>query len=113
MVEVADLAPRADRKLDPRTGPRISTKMDTSERLTWQQIRERYPDQWVVLVEHDWDEHDLAHYTTARVFAQGASRAEALAHAQPALTAYQGYGCRYTGTIRGPMFQLKQFMLER
>jgi hypothetical protein len=40
--------------------------MDSSERLTWQQIRERYPDQWVVLVDHDWQEHDLTRYNTAR-----------------------------------------------
>jgi hypothetical protein len=25
--------------------------MDTGERLTWPQIRELYPDQWVVLLE--------------------------------------------------------------
>jgi hypothetical protein len=68
--------------------------MDISERLTWQQIRERYPDQWVVLVEHDWDEHDLSRYTTARVLACGASRAE-VARARPALDAYDCYGCRY------------------
>ena len=84
--------------------------MDTCERLTWQQIRERYPDQWVVLVDHDW--HDVTRYNTARALACGASRAEAVARAQPALDAYDGYGCRYTGTIRGPMFQLKQFMLD-
>ena len=87
--------------------------MNASERLTWPQIRERYPDQWVVMIEHDWDEHDLANYTTARVLGPGPSRAEAGASAQPALDAYQSWGCRYTGTIRGPMFQLKQFMLER
>jgi len=87
--------------------------MDISERLTWQQIRERYPDQWVVLVEHDWQEHDLSRYHTARVLACGASRAQTVAGARPALDAYQGYGCRYTGTIRGPIFQLKQFELER
>jgi hypothetical protein len=87
--------------------------MDTRERLTWQQIRERYPDQWVVLVDHDWQEHDLARYHTARVLAGGASRAEAVARARPTLDAYRSYGCRYAGTIRGPMFQLKQFVLER
>ena len=87
--------------------------MGLSERLTWPQIRERYPDQWAVLVEHDWDEHDLSRYTTARVLACGASRAEAVARARPALDAYDCYGCRYTGTIRGPMFQLKQFKLEQ
>jgi hypothetical protein len=87
--------------------------MDTSERLTWQQIRERYPDQWVVLVDHDWQEDDITRYNTTRVLACGASRAEAVAHARPAVDAHQCYGCRYTGTIRGPMFQLKQFELER
>jgi hypothetical protein len=87
--------------------------MDISERLTWKQIRERYPDRWVVLVEHDWDEHDLSRYNTARALACGGSRAEAIAHARPALDTYDCYGCRYTGTIRGPMFQLKQFLLER
>jgi hypothetical protein len=86
--------------------------MTASERLTWPQIRERYPDQWVVMIEHDWDEHSLASYTTARVLAQGPSRAEAIAHAEPELDRYESYGCRYTGTIRGPMFQLKQFTLE-
>ena len=86
--------------------------MEITERLTWPEIRERYPDQWVVLVEHDWDEHDLASYNTARILGCGTSRADAVARAQPALAAYKGFGCRYTGTIRGPMFQLKQFKLD-
>jgi hypothetical protein len=86
--------------------------MDMSERLTWPQIRERYPDRWVVLVEHDWDEQLLTVYNTTRVLACGASRADAIANAGPALDAYDGYGCRYTGMIRGPMFQLKQFQLD-
>jgi hypothetical protein len=87
--------------------------MDISDRLTWEQIRERYPDQWVVLVQHDWQEHDPTRYNTARVLACDASRAAAVARARPALDAHHSYGCRYTGTIRGPMFQLKQFELER
>jgi hypothetical protein len=87
--------------------------MTPSDRLTWPQIRERYPDQWVVMIEHDWDEHDLASYTSARVLSQGSSRAEAMSRARPELDTYQSYGCRYTGTIRGPMFQLKQFTLEK
>lgn len=86
--------------------------MDIGERLTWPQIRERYPDQWVVLVDHDWYEDIPARYDTARVLACGASRADATARARPALDSYEGYGCRYTGTIRGPMFQLKQFQLD-
>jgi len=86
--------------------------MEITERLTWPEIRERFPDQWVVLVEHDWDEHDLASYNTARILGCGTSRADAVARARPALDAYNCYGCRYTGTIRGPMFQFKQFKLD-
>ena len=104
--------PRNAKNLTGRTGPRISTKMDTNERLMWQQIRERYPDQWVVLVDHDWQENDITRYNTARVLACGDSRADAVARARPALDEYRCYGCRYTGTIRGPMFQLKQLELE-
>jgi hypothetical protein len=85
--------------------------MDISERLTWPQIRERYPDQWVVLVESDWDAQ-RGTYDTARALGCGASRAEAIAHAGPALAAYNGYGCRFTGTIRGVPFYLKQFKLD-
>lgn len=38
--------------------------MDTSERLAWQQIRERYPDQWAVLADHDW--HDVTRAVSPR-----------------------------------------------
>jgi hypothetical protein len=86
--------------------------MDTTPRLTWQQIRERYPDQWVILVDHDWQEHDLSRYNTARVLACGPTRADAVAHGRPTLDAYRSYGCRYTGTIRSPMFRLKQLVLD-
>jgi hypothetical protein len=86
--------------------------MDTSPRLTWQQIRERYRDQWVVLVDHDWQEHDLTRYNTARVLACGPTRANAVSHGRPALDAYRSHGCRYTGTIRGPMFRFKQTALD-
>jgi len=85
--------------------------MQKSERLTWPQIRERYPDQWVVLVEHDW-QGNLTIYNTACVLACGSSRAEAYARADPALAAYEGYGCRYTGPIRGVPSHLKRLRLE-
>jgi hypothetical protein len=85
--------------------------MDLLERLTWAQIRERYPDRWVVMVDHDWQE-DRSRYNTARVLACGASRADAVAQARPTLDVYEGFGYRYTGTIRGPLFQLKQLELR-
>lgn len=87
--------------------------MDNGERLTWQQIRERYPDRWVVMADHDVDEREPVSWTTARVLAQGATRGEAVGRAREALNGYQFYGCRYTGTIRGPLSQLRQLELER
>ncbi len=87
--------------------------MDSRERLTWQQIRERYPDQWVVMADHDLEEHDPIAWKTACVLAHGATRGEAVGRAREALNDYQFYGCRYTGTIRGPLSQLRQLELER
>lgn len=29
-----------------------------TERLTWEEIRKRYPDQWVELVDFEWDEFE-------------------------------------------------------
>lgn len=57
--------PLADecRELDRRTGSRIGQrKMADSARLTWEQIRERYPDRWVVMADHDLQEHDPTAY---------------------------------------------------
>lgn len=101
------------KKLAPPGRSRIRGNMEASERLSWPQLRERYPDQWIVLVDHDWHADDLSRYDTARVLACGASRAEAIAHAGSALDEYGGYGCRYTGTIRSPLFELKQLLLDR
>ncbi len=83
------------------------------ERLTWPQIREQYPDRWVVMADHDLDEGDPGLWKTARVLAQGATRGEAVGRAREALNEYQFYGCRYTGTIHGPLSQLKQLELQR
>lgn len=96
-----------------RAAPRLPGAVIPSERLTWSQIRARYPDQWVVMVDHDWDEPDRTGYNTARVLAVGATRAEAMERGRSALEPYPGYGCRYTGTIRGPLFHLKHFEIER
>ena len=29
-----------------------------SEKLTWKEIKERYPDQWVELIDFEWDEFE-------------------------------------------------------
>jgi len=87
--------------------------MDSSERLTWQQIRERYPDRWVVMADHDVEERAVFAWKTARVLAHGVTRAEAMGRAREALEDHQFYGCRFTGTIRGSLSQQRQLRLER
>ena len=70
-----------------------------SERLTWSQIRERYPEQWVALVEMDWND-DTDEFTTARVAGYGATRADPFARMRHAGLSYDDIGHFYTGRVR-------------
>jgi hypothetical protein len=72
--------------------------------MTWKQIRERYPQQWVVLVDHERLPHSGAGFKTARVLALGSSRAEATERACPELEGIREWGCHFTGPLRGPLF---------
>src|SRR5262249_4628930 len=61
----------------PRVAGRGSVDpMITDERLTWKQICERYPEQFVLLIDHERLPHDRAGFKTARVLSVGTSRAE-------------------------------------
>ncbi len=71
---------------------------------TWQAICERYPDQWVVLVDTDWvDNHN---FDFRSVVGHDVRRAAALAEAQCVTSRYQGFGCFFTGPKRGPLPRL-------
>ncbi|HWO25075.1 MAG TPA: hypothetical protein VNO30_40330 [Kofleriaceae bacterium] len=85
--------------------------MPTEERLTWKQICERYPEQFVVLVDHDRLPHDAAGFTTARVLAVGSSRAEATERARPQLDSIYEWGCHFTGPIRGPRLGYRPWLI--
>ena len=54
-----------------------------SEPLTWKQICERYPDEWVVLVEVDWVNDTDFEFRSARVAGHGKTRKEPLEQARP------------------------------
>jgi hypothetical protein len=55
-----------------------------SEPLTWAQICERYPDEWVCLAETDWiDEDVLFSFRTARVVGHGKTSDEPFEQAEP------------------------------
>ena len=85
--------------------------MTTDQRLTWQQICERSPEQFVVLVDHDQLPHDAAGFKTARVLAVGDSRAEAKQRARPQLDSIYEWGCHFTGPIRGPRFGYRPWFI--
>lgn len=93
------------RPLDAETlatqeGRRVAEGMGDGDRLTWPQICERYPVQWVVLVDHERLPHDITEFQTARVLAAGATRTEAKDRARPGLDALREWDCHYTGPLR-------------
>jgi len=77
-----------------------------SEPLTWTQICERFPDQWVVLVEVDWVEKDEGYLTfefhSARVATHG-TRREALMQARPLRVQYPEMAHYFTGEPGVPL----------
>ena len=80
-----------------------------SEPLTWEQICERYPDQWVVLVEIDW--RDIDHNTgfrSARVAGAGKTRRAPLEQSRPLRQGYRSFGHYYTGQITRSIAHLLQ-----
>ncbi len=67
-----------------------------SELMTWNQVRERYPDQWVALVEMDWDD-EIEDFTVARVAGHGPSRRAPFDQMRAAGLRYETVGHFYTG----------------
>jgi hypothetical protein len=75
-----------------------------SEPLTWKQICERYPDEWVCLVEIDRPvEHNFA-FRTARVVGHGKGRRDPYLQARAFYDRYDGMGHYFTGRIRPLLF---------
>lgn len=83
----------------PRTEPLVS------EPLSWEQICERYPDQWVAIIEIDWVDADKHSYgfRTARVAGAGKTRREPLLQARPLRPRYSQIGHYFTGPIVVPL----------
>jgi hypothetical protein len=73
------------------------------ERLTWRDIRARFPDEWVVLVDVDWANDTDFEFGHARVLAHFKSRKEASPFIKAAFQRYTEVGSFWTGEIRGPV----------
>jgi len=77
-----------------------------SEPLTWQEICERYPEEWVVLVEIDWVNDRDFEFRNARVASHGKRRKAPLIEARPLRELYRSMGHFFTGRIRAPLVPL-------
>lgn len=72
-----------------------------SEPLTWEQICDRYPDEWVCLVEVDYlDDHNFA-FRTGRVVGHGRDPRDPYVQARPFKAQYECMSHYFTGRIRG------------
>jgi hypothetical protein len=83
-----------------------ATDPAVSEPLTWDQICERYPKQWVVLVEIDWLSDNNFVFRTARVAGADKTRREPLEQARPLRPRYPSFGHFFTGPITPPLSQM-------
>lgn len=83
------------------------TELVVSEPLTWDQICERFPDLWVVLVEIDWRDSDHnTGFRTARVAGAGKTRREPLDQSRALRRGYSSFGHYYTGPIVAPVARI-------
>jgi hypothetical protein len=67
-----------------------------SEPMTWSEICERFPDQWIALVALDWVDDRDEPFLTALVAGHGSHR-EALEQAKPLLKLFDKIGPFFTG----------------
>jgi hypothetical protein len=72
-----------------------------TEPMTWREICERYPDEWVALVEIDWVNETDFDFRSARVVGHG-TRREQYEQARAWSSRYTSMGHFYTGRVRAP-----------
>jgi hypothetical protein len=80
-----------------------------TEPLTWAEICERYPDEYVCIVDVDETHTFASGLRTARVVGRGKTRREAFDQALPWWDYYKVIGHRFTGqtqTLRRPFLVL-------
>ena len=78
-----------------------SASEDIGEVLTWDEIRARYPDEWVLYVDREDLPHDFR-FRAARVVAHGRRRGDVLTQAGRFLKRWDCVGSFYTGRAHLP-----------
>jgi hypothetical protein len=69
---------------------------------SWKAICDKYPHQWVVLVDTDWVEVHSFMFRSTRVFAHGATRAAMVEPARAAIERYNRCGVFHTKRTWAP-----------
>jgi hypothetical protein len=77
-----------------------------SEPMTWKAICERYPDEWVALVEIDWINDTDFEFRSARVASHGKRRKDPMVQAEPLWVRCDEIGHYFTGRARAPQAPL-------
>ncbi len=76
----------------------------TFERLTWEQICARYPDEWVVLVDVDWIDSDCdMTFRTAVVLGHSRTSSECLVDTRGLLPNGSEAAHLFTGAVVAPV----------
>lgn len=76
---------------------------ESSERLTWKQMCERFPEEWVVVAEAVRDSETDYGFGTAVVLGHFKRRKDASPYIKSAFETHAEIGCYWTGKIRGPI----------
>ena len=77
-----------------------------SEPLSWKEICDRFPEEWVALVEIEWVNDRDFEFRSARVAGHGKGRREPMQQAAGLWSRYPEIGHFYTGRVRAPMTPL-------
>ncbi len=76
---------------------------EAAERLTWDAICKRFPDEWVVVTDVEWENEGDVEFAAALVLGHYKRRKEASPHIKTAFRSHSEIGCYWTGQIRGPV----------
>ena len=77
-----------------------------SERLTWDEICKRYPDEWVVIADMDWVEDGCFEFGTAIVIGHHKTRKAASPDVKQADKLHSEVGAFFTGRLVPPRYEL-------
>jgi hypothetical protein len=76
---------------------------ENAERLSWEEICKRFPDEWVVLVDVDWENDTDFTFGGAMVIGHHKRRKDASPDVKAAFEHHDEVGTFWTGKIRGPI----------